>query len=416
MRRLSVPALLAVVALLAGCGGKSKLTVVHDHVTVTSRAPSTSSAPAPPETQNSSGPSRPVPKLGIPILATNNTTRINGTDPIEDAAAVAQAVYPGLTPSSRPVTVTVAPTDDWQAALASSVLMAAPLRSPILLSGSGSLPSEAASALSAMHPQGSGTIRGAQVIRIGDAPSAAGYRTASITGAGPFALAAAIDAFQTAAAGRPSSSVIVASANAPTYAMPAAAYAAESGDPILYVTATSVPEATRQAILAHGRPHIYVIGPKSVIPHAITKVLDALGRVRRVDGTDPIANAVAFSRYRDPPCPLGSGCVPGEGSFGWAVTSGGHGYVFANIDQPLAAAAAAPLSGSGTYGPMLLVNGNGTLPSDDTNDLLDNASGYNQEGPTAAVFNHGWIIGNQSAVSAVSQAEIDSLLNVFPAK
>jgi hypothetical protein len=40
--------------------------------------------------------------------------------------------------------------------------------------------------------------------------------------------------------------------------------------------------------------------------------------------------------------------------------------------------------------------------------------GYNQEGPTAAVYNHGWIIGDQSAVSLSVQAEVDSLLEVLP--
>jgi hypothetical protein len=254
------------------------------------------------------------------------------------------------------------------------------------------------------------------VITVGDVPKPSGLHAVSISGANPFTLAAAIDAFQSAAAGRPSPDVIVTSADAPAYAMPAAGYAAESGDPILYVTASSVPQATRQALLSHGHPRIYVLGPPSVIPHAITKVLDKLGRVRRVDGSDPISNAVTFSRFRDPACPVGSGCVPGNGNFGWAVTSGGHGYVFANAGQPLAAAAAAPLSGSGQYGPLLLVDTPSALPQPDAADLLDNASGYNQEGPTAAVYNHGWIIGDQTAISGATQATIDSLLNVLPAK
>jgi hypothetical protein len=389
-------------AAIAGCGGGSKLVVVNHRVTVSSLPPSV--------------PSRPVPKLGFPILATTNTTRVDGAGPIEDAAGVAQAVYPALTPATHPQAVTIAPTDDWQAALASAVLMAPPIHAPILLSGSGSLPSPTADALSALKPRGAGTIRGAQAIKIGDVPTPAGLRSASITGANPFALAAAIDTFQSAAAGKPSPDVMVVSADEPAFAMPAAGYAAESGVPILFVTASNVPAATRQAILAHGRPRIYVLGPQSVIPHAITKELDKLGRVRRVDGSDPVANAVAFSRYRDPPCPVGSGCVPGLGNFGWAVTSGGHGYVFATVHQPLAAPAAAALSGSGEYGPLLLVNDASTLPQQDANDLLDNASGYNQEGPTAAVYNHGWIIGNQSAISGATQAEINSLLNVLPAK
>ncbi|HWC87383.1 MAG TPA: cell wall-binding repeat-containing protein [Solirubrobacteraceae bacterium] len=402
MRRPTLLALVAGAALLAGCGGGTKLVVKNHRVTVSSLPPST--------------PARPLPKLGFPVLATNNTTRVNGAGPVEDAAGVAQAVYPALTPATRPQAVTVAPTDDWQAALASAVLMAPPIHAPVLLSGPGSLPGAAASALSALKPRGAGTIRGAQVIKVGDVPTPGGLRAAAITGASPFALAAAIDTFQSAAAGKPSGDVIVVSADDPAYAMPAAGYAAESGDPILFVTASTVPQATRQAILAHGHPRIYVLGPQNVIPHAVTKALDKLGRVRRVAGSDPIANAVTFSRYRDPPCPVGAGCVPGEGNFGWAVTSGGHGYVFANVKQPLTAAAAAALSGSGQYGPLLLVSDASRLPQADTSDLLDNASGYNQEGPTAAVYNHGWIIGDESAISGTVQAEIDSVLNVLPAK
>jgi hypothetical protein len=90
--------------------------------------------------------------------------------------------------------------------------------------------------------------------------------------------------------------------------------------------------------------------------------------------------------------------------------------VFVNVNSTLDAAAAAALSGSGQYGPLLLVDQASALPSQDVDDLLDNASGYNQEGPTAAVYNHGWIIGDESEISGASQARIDSLLDVLPAK
>ncbi|HEY5318940.1 MAG TPA: cell wall-binding repeat-containing protein, partial [Solirubrobacteraceae bacterium] len=325
MRRISPPAtsvaaLLACAALIAGCGGGTKLIVHNNRVTVSGPAPAVSA--------------QPISGLGFPITATSNTTRVDGATAIQDAAGVAQAVYPALTAATHPQAVTIAPTDDWQAALASAVLMSSPIHAPVLLSGPGTLPASTANAVSALKPRGAGVARGAQVITVGDVPTPSGLHAAAITGANPFALAAAINTFQTAAAGRPSPDVIVASADDPAYAMPAAGYAAESGDPILYVTASTVPQATRQAILAHGHPRIYVLGPQSVIPHAVTKILDKLGRVRRVDGTDPISNAVTFSRYRDPACPVGAGCVPGDGNFGWAVTSGGHGYVFVNANQP----------------------------------------------------------------------------------
>jgi len=399
MRRFSV-LLLAGAALIGGCGG-SKLAIVNHTIQVVGNAPTAS---------------QPAPSLGIPLAATNNTTRIGGPGPITDAAGVARAVYPALIPGTHPTAVTIAPTGDWQAALASAVLMAAPIHAPILLSGPGSLPAVTSSALHALAPTGAGTARGAQVITVGNVPTPSGLRRVAITGANDFALAAAIDSFETAAAGQPSQDVIVASADSPAYAMPAAGYAAESGDPILYVTGSTVPPATRQALLAHGHPRIYVLGPPSVIPDAVTTVLAKLGTVHRVDGTGPISNAVAFSRYRDPPCSSTGTCAPGEGTFGWAVITPGHGYVFANVSRPLDAAAAAPLSGSGQYGPLLLVDSASAVPQQDINDLLDNRPGYNQEGPTAAVYNRAWIIGDQNAVSGASQARIDSLLNLVPAK
>ncbi|HEV3055269.1 MAG TPA: hypothetical protein VGX45_11490, partial [Solirubrobacteraceae bacterium] len=49
------------------------------------------------------------------------------------------------------------------------------------------------------------------------------------------------------------------------------------------------------------------------------------------------------------------------------------------------------------------------------NYFLDFATpGYNQEGPTAAVYNHGWVIGDPSAISIGVQAQMDKLLEVQP--
>ena len=39
-------------------------------------------------------------QLGYPSFATNNTTRIGGSDPASNAAAVALAVFPSTTPTS----------------------------------------------------------------------------------------------------------------------------------------------------------------------------------------------------------------------------------------------------------------------------------------------------------------------------
>jgi hypothetical protein len=43
--------------------------------------------------------------LGFPALATKNTTRVGGKDPVADAAAVATAVYPSREIAQRPALV-----------------------------------------------------------------------------------------------------------------------------------------------------------------------------------------------------------------------------------------------------------------------------------------------------------------------
>jgi Cell wall binding domain 2 (CWB2) len=399
MRRMLLCSLLVACALLtAACGSKTQL-IRPPAVTIVS---SSVHAPA---------------QIGYPIVATKNTTRVDAPDPIANAAGVALAVYPSEGPGTHPPVVTLAPTGDWQAALAASVFMAAPIRAPILLSGGSSLPTVTGQALTAMAPAGSGASAGAQVIRVGAVPRIQGLRTVAIRGSDPFALAASIDRFATAAAGTPSPDVVIASSDDPQYAMPAAGWAAESGDPILFVSSSGVPTATKQALLAHRKPHIYLLGPSSVIPDSVLAQLRKYGSVKRVAGPDPATNSVAFAKYRDPPCVTGQPCAHVPGSFGWAIESPGHGYTLINAAQPLNAAAAAPLSASGSYGPILLITDPGSLPKSVLNYFLDYATpGYTAEGPTAAVYNHGWVIGDQSAISLGVQAELDTLLEAVPQK
>ena len=400
MRRTSVLVLMAACVAVAGCGGRRTEVLIKPSTTgVRSDTPQAGQ------------------QLGIPALATKNTSRVDGADPVVDAAGVARAVYPSTASGTHPTAVTLAPTDDWQAALASAVLMAPPIRAPVLLSGSSSLPSATIEALGALAPTGAGTAGGAQVIRVGDVPSPKGLRGAAISGSDPFKLAAAIDRFVSAAAGRASSDVVIASSDQPAYAMPAAGWAAESGDPVLFVSHGDIPAATRQALLSHSKPHIYVLGPSSVIPDSIAKQLGKYGSVKRVGASDPAANSVAFTIYRDPPCPADQPCAHVPGSFGWALRSPGHGYVLLNAQRPLDAAAAAPLSASGTYGPQLLIDSPSSMPTSVQNFFLDYATpGFTQEGPTAAVYNHGWVIGDAQAISVGVQAQMDNLLEVVPQK
>ncbi len=401
MHRTCSIALLAacLAAVVAGCGGRAT-TLIKIKTESAAQSPVSASG-----------------GIGFPVLATKNTTRVSFADPTAVAAGVAIAVFPSTVAGTHPTAVTIAPSDDWEAAIASSVLMSAPIRAPILLSGAGALPAASANALNALRPTGAGQIAGAQIIRVGNVAAIKGMRTASIPGSDPYALAAAIDRFATAAAGKPSADVVIASTSDPAYAMPAAGWAAESGDPVLFVSSSGVPAPTVQALIAHQRPHIYVLGPSSVIPDSVLTQLGKYGKVARVGAQDPAANSVAFAIYRDPPCVSNQPCAHVPGSFGWAMRSPGHGYTLLNGNQPLDAAASAPLSASGSYGPQLVLNTANQLPTPVLNFFLDYATpGYTQEGPTAAVYNHGWVIGDPSTVSVSVQAEMDSLLEVVPQK
>jgi hypothetical protein len=391
-------ALLCACMAIAGCGGATTLII-----RTTSTGQSSASATA---------------GTGFPVLATKNTTRVSGANPIDDAAAVALAVFPSALPGTHPTAVTLAPTDDWQAAIAASVLMAAPIRAPILLSVPGALPASTSAALNQLAPTGTGSLAGAQVIRVGDVPAPKGLKSVTISGKNPYALAAAINRYASAAAGgKPSPDVVIASGDDPAYAMPAAGWAAESGDPVLFVSSSGVPTETQTALTADGHPHIYVLGPSSVIPDSVLAQLRAYGTVARVGAPDPAANSVAFAVYRDPPCPAGQPCAHVPNSFGWAMRSPGHGYTLINAGRPLDAAASAALSASGSYGPQLVLDSAGAFPSSVLNFFLDYATpGYTAEGPTAAVYNHGWVIGDPSTISVSVQAEMDSLLEVVPQK
>ena len=387
--------------MLAGCGGRRTTVFVHEGSTGAVQSSTPNAAQ----------------QLGFPTTATKNTTRVPGADPVADAAGVAIAVYPSAASGTHPTAVTLAPTDDWQAAIASSVLMSSPIRAPILLSGATSLPSATKDTLTALAPTGAGSIGGAQVIRIGDVPTPSGVKTTAVSGADPYKLAAAIDRFVSAAAGKASSDVVIASGDDPQYAMPAAGWAAESGNPILFVSRSGIPQATSQALQSHQKPHIFVLGPTSVIPDSILKQLGKYGTVKRVGASDPVANSVAFALYRDPPCPANQPCAHVPGSFGWAMRSPGHGYTLINDKRTLDAAAAAPLSASGSYGPQLLTDSATSLPTTVQNFFLDYATpGFTQEGPTAAVYNHGWMIGDQTAISVGVQAQVDNLLEAVPQK
>lgn len=335
-------------------------------------------------------------ELGYPAFATDNTTRIGGSDPAANAAASALAVFPSTTPSQRPAAVAIAGEDDWQAALAAAVLMAPPVRAPLLLSTPSEFPDASAEALAALDPAGGATTGGSAVFAIGDVAISGDGKETKVAAGEPGAMAAAIAALRERLAGSPPDHYLVAPLAAPAFAMPAAAWAARSGDPVLFSEAGKLPKATATLLRSHPKVPVYVLGPAGAISSAVVNEIAKIGEdVHRVGAEDPVANAVAFARYHD-------------GSFGWNVNDPGHGFVLARDDSPLDAAAAAPLSAAGTWGPLLLSDSASTLPGAVREYFLDVKPGYTTD-PTRAFYNHVWVIGDQEAIDVNQQAEVNEL-------
>jgi hypothetical protein len=336
--------------------------------------------------------------------ATRNTVRVGGADAAADAAGVAGALFPATGSSDRPTAVVLVDGDDWQSAVAASVLAGPPIAAPLLLSEGGELPAVTADTLDRLAPTGSDLSKDAQVIRVGqEVARPEGFKTAVIPGGDEYRRAAAIDRFFSAARGRPSGDVVLYSGERPAWAMPAAAWAARSGDAALPVKARSISAAVAKAIAAHERPNVYLLGTERVIGK---EVADQLRRrklarsVNRIEGPTAVENAIAFARYR-------------KGDFGWGIVVPGYNFAVASATRPADAAAAASLATRGVFAPLLLTDRAETLPGPLESYLLSVQPGYEGD-PGQAVYNRAWILGDEEAISLRQQAQIDQITELIP--
>ena len=384
MRRL-VPAL-ALLALLGGCS------LGDDE---TSR---------PPQLGVEAEDEEAAEKLGFPSSATRNTIRVGGSDAAADAAGVAGALYPATGTSDRPTAVALVDQDDWQTAIAAGVLAGPPIGAPLLLSNGDELPAVTEDTLERLDPRGSDLSEDAQGIRIGpDVARPEGYKTALVQGEDPYEKAAAIDRFFSAARGRPSNDVVLYSGERAEWAMPAASWAARSGDAVLPVEANSIPRPVARALADHERPNVYLLGPERIISEQVADELRErkLARsVNRIEGETPVENAIAFARYE-------------KGDFGWRVNIPGYNFAIASTTRPADAAAAAPLATRGVFAPLLLTDDPEALPEALESYLLSVQPGYEGD-PRDAVYNRAWILGDDTAISVRQQAQVDTITELIP--
>jgi ell wall binding domain 2 (CWB2) len=390
-----------VVAILGGSGSKkgdesTAPTPSTAAAPTQSKSTTTSTSSSEGEDEASEAPSAGAEELGYPSFATSNTTRIGGPDPVANAAATALAVFPATNEKQRPVAVALVGQEDWAGAIAAGVLMAEPVRAPLLFGEPEGVPDASAEALGALQPQGGAASGGAAVFAIGDVQVPSGMSAAKVKAGDPASEAAGIARLRDRLAGAAPQAILLASSSEPAFAAPATAYAARSGDPILFTEAEALPQPTIAALRRDKGVPVYALGPSAAISGKVMKEVEGLGaKVRRISGANPVSTAIAFARF-------------GDGKFGWRISDPGHGFVLSRSDAPLEAAAAAPLSASGTWGPLLLTDSADTLPSELRGYFLDVKPGYTTD-PTRAFYNHIWIIGDAGQISVEQQAEVNEV-------
>jgi hypothetical protein len=343
-------------------------------------------------------------KLGFPAGATRNTIRVGGADAVADAAGVASALFPATSSSDRPTAVVLVDSEDWQTAIAAAVLAGPPIGAPLLLSEGDDLPAVSDDTLRRLDPKGSDLSKDAQVIRIGEnVARPGGFKTAVVQGEDAFERSAAIDRFVSAARGKPSADVVLYSADSPDWALPAASWAARSGDAALPVKRNSIPAPVRRALAGHEGANVFLLGPPSVISEAVERELrdrKLASSVNRIAARTPVENAIAFARYE-------------KGDFGWGIVVPGYNFAIANTDRPLDVAAAASLATRGVFAPLLLTDDAEELPQPLEAYLLSVQPGY-EDDPGQAVYNRAWILGDDKAISVDEQARIDATTELIP--
>ena len=144
-----------------------------------------------------------------------------------------------------------------------------------------------------------------------------------------------------------------------------------------------------------------MLGPEDVISEAVVGELRKLGNVKRISGPDPVTNAIAFARFTRRRLRLGRH-RPGPRLRVRDAPAGRSTPPPARRCRRRARTARCCSSRRPRRSPR---------PLQDY--LLDIQPGYDKD-PVRGVYNHGWLMGDEAAISADVQSRIDTLLEIQP--
>lgn len=326
------------------------------------------------------------PPEGLLTLNTKDSTRLAESNPTALSRAVSEALFPEGS-EKRPRAVIVAPADGWQAGVAAAPLVRW-LDGPLVLVEEGA---GVEIEIPRLEPAGVQTLEGGSVVWVGHNPP---DQTLGVqVPAGDAAdVALGVDLLVERLAGGPQANILLVPED-PLYAIPAAYWAAQSGDVILF-GGDPLPAATRQALERRGgQAHIYLVGP---VPEP--EDLSQYGSLQRIVAWNGLAAAVALAEYRDEAAGVGWG----SGGSHYIAT---HNFVLANRDDPMIALAGIALARFGKFGPLLWVERDRIPPVTDQYLWKMKPEFFNT--PAEGPFNHLWILGGPDQIGLRVQGQAD---------
>ena len=348
---------------------------------------------------------------------TRTTSRIPGKDAVEVSIAVAQNMYPATFKDNKPGAVILVPVDDWRSAVLAAEIIHFPVNAPILYTERESIPEDTLKEIKRLDPEGNFQDGNTKVILIGNIGDGVKsqlkkekFKFRDLTAENTYELASLLDDYKSMIHANHDDEVIIVPSEDPAYAILATSWVAHAGHSIFFVNRDSVSDETRNTLAK--RPQdafIYVLGSEEVIPKEIAEELSGYGHVQRIPGKDAWEMAVGFGSYIDFGRNFGWWIRRTPRTFGWGVGEAGHNFTFINPKYPLQAVPAAVLSHMGKHGPFLLVK------EDEVPDPVIRYLQKVQPNFTSSkeqLFNHGWIIGDHTAISNAIQQEVDKFLQV----
>jgi putative cell wall binding repeat protein len=330
-----------------------------------------------------------------------HTARIGGISAADVAAAAAMSVYPP-DGGDRPSSWFLVRDDRWTDAVIAAQFATKPIYAGLGVIDKEYLPTPTVDLLRRVTVTGFPKGKGLEAAVLGEAGTDVflglkdgRLKATQLQEPTPAELAEKVVPFHGGGTHRYSTSLVVASAEESSYALPAAAWSAYSGDTLVLVDRDEVPAATRRVVaqrekLTLERPAIYVIGPEDVISESVVEELSAYGDVKRVAGDSAVETAIALARYRDP-----------ETLFGWGLRRAPANFSLVNEEDWGDAVGAFTFAATGPQAPLLLTDSAEEL-AEPVENYLDDLRG--------AEPSHGFVFGDRESISSAAFMQFDEAL------